>query len=413
MRKSSAMNIAKRLVRLVDKVPIAPESATRESLIDDMAKSRVNATFMGKDISYWQSAAFVTEMQEFLGGKHINTSMVGFMTSIWDEPYFKERTRKGGEVIIHNPYFTLLGCCTTEWMNTKLKQDVITDGFSRRCIFALETELNTLNPWPVTSEAQNAVLGELSKEALRIFSIAGLFEFTLGAREVYDAEYRRANELAEKHSPKVATYFSSRHILVCKICMCISAAIDSKRVVDSHMVRMAIKFLEQSERYLDKVFSGIGRNELKAYTDKVYDAIEKTGKTGIGKDGIYGVIDSDLTTPEINEAIEVLMVKKKITVTNVATSVQDPVSVMYRAVSIAELAPAEHLLRLARQLKPSQEGSMVSPAFSEPSRHLDPVTEKLLDSQAQKRLETGNGLLLKGTKSRVTDVRQIPLGKLD
>jgi hypothetical protein len=137
-RKSTAMNIAKKLVRLVSEIPIAAESTSREALIDFMATSRVMCTSNGADISYWQASSFGTELEQFLGGKHINQAMVGFLTAIWDESIFVEQTRKGGTVTINNPYFTMLGCCTPGWVTEKLKNDVITDGFSRRVIFALE-----------------------------------------------------------------------------------------------------------------------------------------------------------------------------------------------------------------------------------------------------------------------------------
>ncbi len=392
-RKSTAMNIAKRLVRLVPQVPIAPESSSREAMIDSMADSKVVATMNNKDVSYWQNSAFATEMQEFLGGKHINQAMVGFLTAIWDEPIFKERTRKGGEVIIHNPYFSLLGCCTPEWMNTKLKQDVITDGFSRRTIFALESELNTLNPWPESTPEQIENLAKLEIEVNRIFDITGLFTLTKEAREYYDYRYIHTREESKNFSPKVQNYFSSKHILALKLGMCLSAGIDSRRVISSEVIKLAFKFLEQSERSLDAVFSGVGRNELKAHADRIYARIADAGSKGITQRELLATSYDDVNMIEFNEILEILQKQGRVHVSTGATS-QDALTL--KATALAKPAPAVPLLKLARRLTSSSEQTLGDSSAFSIARHLDPITERLLTHQKERKDQTASGLLLKG-----------------
>lgn len=392
-RKSTAMNIAKKLVRLIPEVPIAPESSTREALIDDMANNKVVASLHNRDVSYWQSSAFVTEMQEFLGGKHINQSMVGFLTAIWDEPVFKERTRKGGEVVIHNPYFSMLGCCTPEWMNTKLKQDVITDGFSRRTIFALESELNCLNPWPASTPDQIENLAKMEIEARRIFDISGTFDMTKPAREYYDEKYRSTREEAKKFSEKVQNYFTSKHILALKIAMCLSAGVSSHRIISSQIIKLAFKFLEQSERSLDQVFSGVGRNELKAHADKVYSRICEAGENGLTERELLASSYDDVNMMEFKEILETLQRQGKITSRYGATA-QDELRLT--AVKTAKLLPVAPLLKLAGQLSPGSEPLSGETTSFDIARHLDPITERLLAHQKQKKDETAAGKLLKG-----------------
>lgn len=398
-RKSTAMNIAKKLVRLIPEVPIAPESSTREALIDDMADNKVVATLHNKDISYWQSSAFVTEMQEFLGGKHINQSMVGFLTAIWDEPVFKERTRKGGEVIIHNPYFSMLGCCTPEWMNTKLKQDVITDGFSRRTIFALESELHCLNPWPESTPDQIENLAKLEMEAHRIFKIGGVFQLTKPAREYYDAKYRSTREEAKQFTEKVQNYFTSKHILALKIAMCLSAGVSSHRVISSSVIKLAFKFLEQSERSLDQVFSGVGRNELKAHADKVYSRICDAGEKGLTERELLLMSYDDMNMMEFKEVLETLQRQGRIT-TRLGATAQDELRL--EATRIAKPPQVLHLLKLARQLSLDSEPMMGETTSFDIARHLDPITERLLAHQKQKKDETDTGVLLRGTPTPKT-----------
>jgi hypothetical protein len=394
MRKSTALNIAKNFVRKIDKLPIAPESSTREALIDDMSKSKVSFVVEGQEVSYWQSSAFVGELEQFFGGKHINQQMVGFLTAIWDEAVFKERTRKGGEVLIQNPYFTMLGCCTDEWMNTKLSQDVISDGFSRRTIFVLETKLNCLNPWPESSEAEEALKEKIQVEIARIFNTAGKFTFTDPARALWDKMYFGVREEASKHSPKLSNYFSSKHILVMKVAMCLSAALREDRLVDSATLQLAMDFLADTERRLDKVFSGVGDNPLKAKSNKVLEFISKHPE-GITHARVLGEYYDSANLAEVKEIIEFLVTSGEITC-SVGEATQAP---LYRPRERAEPKQDCNLLELASRTVPLSEPVSAKSRASEITRLIDPLTEQLLFRQKEIESDLKQGILLRGKRT--------------
>lgn len=393
MRKSTALGVAKNLVRFVERVPIAPESSTREALIDDMSKNKVTWELGGRDVSYWQSAAFVGELEQFFGGKHINQQMVGFLTAIWDEPCFKERTRKGGEVVINNPYFTMLGCCTPNWMNTKLQQDVISDGFTRRTIFVLEDQLNTLNPWPESYKEEEVLLGKLQTEVNRIFQISGKFSFTPEARALWDEQYADIREQAKKFSVKVQHYFSSKHILAQKIAMCISAALRNDRVVDSVILKLAFDFLGESEKRLDLIFSGVGRNELKAYSNKIMNLVHENADVGVTQEQIWSLFYDDLKQSELDESLTALQRSGQLRI----DYSRDGSNHRYYPATTRKLEPVASLLELASQVKLSSERLTESSAPSSQERLVDPVTERLLIRQQEREAAQRNGILYQGT----------------
>lgn len=394
-RKSTALNVAKNLVRIIEKVPVAPESSTREALIDDMSQNKVEWQYMGKDMSYWQSSAFVGELEQFFGGKHINQQMVGFLTAIWDEPMFKERTRKGGEVIINNPYFSMLGCCTPQWMNTKLQQDVISDGFSRRTIFVHGSELNLLNPWPESSKEELILLTQLQVEARRIFALGGLFQFTKEAREVWDAQYVSVREQAKKFSVKVQHYFSSKHILAQKIAMCISAGVRSDRIVDSRILDMAFRFLTEAEKSLDAIFSGVGRNELKALSDQVFSWIQQRGEAGISHRNLMAQAYDNVNMMEFKETLAHLQETGKI-----RTLIQQDVGLpIYYAEQLKMQSQEVSLLELASHIVPSEEQPSVKISPSSAEHPIDPIAEQLLTRQKQREVLQQSGTLFQGKLS--------------
>lgn len=391
MRKSTALNIAKNFVRKIEKLPIAPESSTREALIDDMSKNKVSFVVEGQEVSYWQSSAFVGELEQFFGGKHINQQMVGFLTAIWDESVFKERTRKGGEVLIQNPYFTMLGCCTDEWMNTKLSQDVISDGFSRRTIFVLESKLNCLNPWPEASEEENALKELIQKEIVRIFNTAGRFSFSDEARRLWDKMYMGVRDEASKHSPKLANYFSSKHILVMKVAMCLSAALREDRIVDSATLKLAIDFLADTEKRLDKVFSGVGDNPLKAKSNKIYEFIAKH-PNGISHARVIGEFYDSVNLTEVKEVLEFLVTSGDVTL-QVGEATQAP---LYLPKERAVQAQDCNLLELASRTVPLSETVSAVQKASELTRLIDPLTEQLLFRQKAIESDLKQGILFRG-----------------
>src|SRR5690606_33631063 len=354
-----------------------------ESLIDSMSKNKVIAELHGKDISYWQASAFVSELEQFLGGRHINQSMVGFLTAIWDRNIFKERTRRGGEVIIHNPYFSMVGCCTPNWMNDKLKQDVVSDGFTRRTIFCLEHELACMNPWPKSKPNHFEMLSRLTAEAQRIFQVRGGFDVTKEAFDLFCNRYLHMRDEAKNFSPKLENYFSSKHILVLKTAICLSAGVDSSRLIDSTIMSTAFKFLDYTERNLDNIFSGVGRNELKAYADEVLRQLNKN--PGQTKADLMRLSFDNLKSVEFDEIIEYLTKTNQITVQPGQTVQVLPV---FRATEVKKLLPAENLLELASQLRPSQERKMEDSAAFEVARHLAPATVQHLTDLAERKART-------------------------
>jgi hypothetical protein len=395
-RKSTAMNIAKRLVRLVPSIPIAAESSSREALIDFMAESKVPYNQNGKDFAYWQASSFGTELEQFLGGKHINQAMVGFLTAIWDEPIFVEQTRKSGRITIHNPYFTMLGCCTPGWVTDKLKNDVITDGFSRRVIFALEKEPACLNPWPQNTPDKLETLALLSNETQRIFQISGQFTLTKQALKLYSTEYVKMREEAKKFSEKIQAYFTSKHELVLKIAMCISAGLDSYKIIDSKVIEMACQYLSQSERCLETVFAGVGRNELKAHADRALDKM-RLRNTGTTKAQFIQENYSDLNKVELDEVWEMLSTTG-LAIPGAVSSAQDVPTL--RAAVKDPLPPALNLLDLVRHLKRLPEEKMGETGAFEVARHLAPETERLLSSLEERRRLSDAGILLKGRRAQ-------------
>jgi hypothetical protein len=310
VKKSSSMNIGKRLLKTIPDFPLAPASTTREALLMSLEENRIEYSLSGRNYFYHQCSAFVTEMQEFIGGKHINQAMVGIMTAIWDEPEFEYKTANKGSVVIPSPYFTMVGCCTKDWITTKLKSDVITDGFARRVIFVLEEKRSNYVPWPETTPEKDAAFENLAHEAQRIRNLKGKFRFTDKARKLWDSIYEDIQKEVDSKDAYVQNYYGSKHTLIQKLCMCLSAAKDNRMIVDSEMLQLAHDMLLVTEENLLNVFQGLGRNELSAFQEDMYQYIQQRKVVLIPE--LIEKYSRDLRQDEYAEALNTLIERKKV-----------------------------------------------------------------------------------------------------
>ena len=310
VKKSSSMNIGKRILKSIPDFPLAPASTTREALLLTLEENKVEYSLKGRNYFYHQATAFVTELQEFIGGKHINQAMVGIMTAIWDEAEFEYKTANKGAVVIPSPYFTMVGCCTKDWITTKLKSDVITDGFARRVIFILEEERSGYNPWPTSTSKTDKAFEVMCAEADRIKKLKGKFRFTDDARVLWDKLYMEIQKEVDSKDSYVQNYYGSKHTLMQKICMCLSAAKDNTMIVDSNMLQLAHEMLLVAEENLLSVFSGLGRNDLSAFQEEVYQFI--ASKKEVSMMELLEKFSRELRAEEYSEVIEMLLARQKI-----------------------------------------------------------------------------------------------------
>lgn len=288
VKKTTAMMIAKQLLfELGDSIPMSAECQTKEALTLSMSgKSRICATkpktvprkFKPLDeeqskFLFCPMSIFVTEFSQFVGSANAG-HMLDFLTTIYDEHHYKSETKGKGVDLIPMPYLTLLGCTVPDWITARLKDDVITGGFSRRAIFVYETHTDLRIPIPfVTKEMDEAWL-RLIVTARKIQSIKGAFEWGPGAKEHYCDWYVN---LKRPEDPLLDGWFNSVQIQMLKIAMLISASewdFTSQHTIEIHHMQMAMEILTVVEQNIPRVFQGVGRNELAGVSNKLVEMLK-------------------------------------------------------------------------------------------------------------------------------------------
>jgi hypothetical protein len=399
LRKSTAADVAANVVRSVDTVPMSADSVTKQALIDTLQESEMKATVMGKEITYHQVSAFIDELREFIGASYVNKENVQFLTTIWSRPEYQERTRRGGKINIPCPYFTMLACTTPSYINDSVQQNIISDGLARRIIFVFADELNKEVPWPELTDQQAVAWEQIMLEAVRINNLAGQFNFTEEALKVYKDWYIQNKKEIKDKSDKTKNYYGSKHVLILKVCMCLSAMYRDDLVVDLNVLQTTFDLFQETEKDLDTVLAGVGKNPLKPAMQKVLTTLEETPK-GLSLSEIYKLLGDDLRLDEISEVLQVLQNMDLVRL-KVGDSVEDPPS--YQSKQVKQRRQVLPLLELVHQRLLSGGSSNLETVHASHTLQFDPITEKLLAQKEQRLSDLEQGLLLRGKPGRPHD----------
>lgn len=270
-RKTAAKNLAQDLLRDIGGVVFSSEATTREALIGQMEQNET--TFMIKDElrSFLGMFICVTELKEFIAVDPVR--MINFLTAVYDQNFFDYSTKGSGTNILLNPCLSMLACETQEWISDRLKDKIVSGGFSRRVVYVLEMDHKRII---VDELPKELVLAR--KECVRlgkeIQGVAGEFEWDPAAKKKYDEWYLT---FKPPEGGSLKHYYESKHTLLLKVGMLIARSESPKLILKWEHIEIADQFLARVEKNMSKVFAGGGRNELEVVAVKVNDYLLQFG----------------------------------------------------------------------------------------------------------------------------------------
>lgn len=271
-RKTAAKDLAQGFMRDVGGISFATEATTRESLIDQMKKQEDSFMVKGAMETYCSMTICATEFKEFVAKDPIG--IINFMTAIFDRDFYDYGTLKRGVDIIYNPYLNMIACETPEWLTDRLKERVVSGGFSRRVNYVYETtharNVDT-QLLPECIAAKNWCL----KDAQRIRNLAGEITLSDECRKFYDKWYL---ELKMPADPALVGFYESKHTLALKIAALICMSEGNTLVMEQPHFELALNFIGDIEKKMGRVFAGGGRNELGTVSMKIMDLLDREKK---------------------------------------------------------------------------------------------------------------------------------------
>lgn len=271
-RKGVAFAIVQDLVKEVGIVATA-ESITREALIKDIAES--SASFLDPEtgtVFHCSLSSYQEELSIFLGQADVR-----FLADLTDwyncKPDWTYRTKNMGTDRITNLCFNLLGGTAPDWLVSIIPQEAIGGGFTARCVFVVEEEKKHLVPRPPMPDTN--LRSMLVNDLEQIHIMAGEMKFTPEAEDIYAHWYEHTSHKTGVKDPKFESYNERRATHIKKLCMAMSASRGSDRKITKHDFERALAILEDTEKKMSRVFTGLGEARYSKSTAMILDYIMK------------------------------------------------------------------------------------------------------------------------------------------
>lgn len=275
-RKSTAIGIAKGLLhRLPDVAPFSGECTSKEKLVQDMAENcrvidGLPEQFADKR-AYSPMTIMVSELSELFQISADN--MVGFLTDVFDISFpYEHKTKNKGTVKIEGPFLSILAGTTPSWMTTYLRSDIISGGFTRRCLFVYEDNPTTRIAEPELTNEQRNAWARVHIAAQRISKIKGPFTRTPEARDFYRNWYET---LKIPTDPNTQGYYQSKHVQLLKLAMLHALSEREELVLTVPDLEKGLYYLSLIEDNLPRVFEGMGSNSLNASSSRFLDLLRR------------------------------------------------------------------------------------------------------------------------------------------
>jgi hypothetical protein len=321
IKKSTAMSLARNLIRELKTIPIAPPSITKEAMTEYMAEEDTPCLknfkyhHNGKDIlkSYTHLSIFANELVTLINSGGNAMGMIEFLTDIFDtDEEFEVRTKNRGTDTIKAPYITVLACLTTETLSNLMNTKIISSGFSRRCIFVYSNDYGNPVPRPIVTQEQADAWNRCVQRGKDIQKLSGQFTWEPEAEEFWDDWYVQCHKQKEREDSEIRSGFlQTKPNYVLKIAALLRVSDSDQLIITRESLELALAFITEIEPDMDIVFAGAGRNELSPIAKSI-EAMVVSSAEPIMLNRIHATFFKEASTSEINDILEHLSESNKI-----------------------------------------------------------------------------------------------------
>lgn len=305
VRKTSAIRIGYELFReaLPDHILVS-QKATPEALIsifvDQFKEKKVSGGSVVSD-----------ELGVFLGGSTKSSDTMQLLTKWYDCPaHFEYHTMMRGKEVMDNVYCNLMAGTTPQWLKDSMPKHAIGGGFTSRVIFCYQTTPERLEPWPEISPTLARLERKLVEDLKAIGRLKGEYKITKDAKEWYSDWYTDVFKPEVTPHASLDGYFGRKHDTLLKLALLFSASKGNNRVVGEVEMRMALKALNQNEKFLPQTLRLIQMTEIGEESEKVFRVIERRGK--IDHTALMRQVSYCMNAKRLEEVIGDLMVCERI-----------------------------------------------------------------------------------------------------
>lgn len=306
VRKTSAIRIGYELFReaLPDSILVS-QKATPEALI-----SLFVAQFKEKKVS--GGCIVSDELGVFLGGAAKSGDTMQLLTKWYDCPgHFEYHTMMRGKEVMDNVYCNLMAGTTPQWLKDSMPRHAVGGGFTSRVIFCYQTNPEHLEPWPEVTPALAKLKGKLITDLKNISMLEGEYKVTKSAREWFTEWYTGVFHPEDTPHASLDGYYGRKHDTLLKLAVVFAASKSNNKVVDEIEMRMALKAINENEKYLPQTLRLIQMTEMGEEIEKVFRVISRRSK--ITHVDLMRQVSYCMNAKKLEEVVGDLLVSEKIT----------------------------------------------------------------------------------------------------
>lgn len=308
-RKSTAINIAGRLIKRATSIRIAPEDTAgkrqgliaamedrseEERTVEDIDMADI-ATFMQKvgetkvslDTSDRHTLyAIASEFSIFLGQN--SNEMINFLTKVYDGEDYGYRL-KNQDLKLTEPLMSLIGGTTPTSIVETFPNETIGQGLMSRIIlvYANKKYKRIARPKQLDPDLENNIRELLNYIYL---NFRGEFTETDKAREMSIALYDKEIELED---PRFVYYCDRRQIHHIKLAMCLAAGRRSM-TIEMQDIQEADTILKYTEEFMPEALGEFGLSPLAAAKQKLWEFIQHHHGAPILEHTLVSVMSRDM-----------------------------------------------------------------------------------------------------------------------
>jgi hypothetical protein len=168
-----------------------------------------------------------------------------------------------------------MGATTPEWIKTAMPTHAVGGGFTSRIIFVFQSEPEKKVAFPTLSPEQKHMRELLVEDLRTIGTLKGEYHLTQEARDWYTEWYGLAN--TERTEASLDGYYGRKHDTLLKLGIIIAASRHNRLVIDDEDLIVALKALNENEKYLPEIMKNVLANVQGEERGKVYRAIQRRG----------------------------------------------------------------------------------------------------------------------------------------
>jgi len=304
-RKGTAMGPAIALLREAG-VQLAPNSATREAIIKEMASNPSSTIIPNKgDIPLIHSSItiFSEELSVFLDQR--DEALMKALIEWYDCPSpWAYQTISRGLEYIEGVWVNLIGATTPGLIQTILPQSSSGAGLTSRIIFVYGKGREKRVWWPQKTQEELVLGDKLCRDLESIVMMYGEFTMTRECLDVYAEWYQATPETTLIEDSHLVGYQDRRSTHLRKLCMILSASRSSDMIIKLQDFHRALGLLEEIEPFMPSVFQSFGRLPTAIMVQPVLDEIHRQGQISFTQ--LAGRFHKDLTEDELRAIVRSL-----------------------------------------------------------------------------------------------------------